>query len=296
MSAFQAFILGIVQGLTEFLPISSSAHTILAGKVLGIDEVPMLFQLVVHLATLMAVIIVLFPQVSRLAKKPFSREMGIIVTAVIPTVAIFFLFRNLFRDAFSGEFIIYGFIATIVLIAASDMALRIRNKRSKHNEERILGGSKIEGFDTFVRLKKNINNRQSPIINPQPQISFFSAFIIGVSQGFAGFPGLSRSGTTISTGMLLGEEKKSIARFSFLISIPIIIGASLYEVIFNFTHLPIPFHILLIAFVSSFISGFVAVKLLMKLLEHSSLFPFAIYLTLLSVFLIADRIWLGIFF
>ncbi|MCL2234178.1 MAG: undecaprenyl-diphosphate phosphatase [Firmicutes bacterium] len=288
MSAIQAFILGIVQGLTEFLPISSSAHTILAARVLGIEEeVPMLFQLVVHLATLLAVIIVLFPQVKKLAKRPFSREMGLIITAVIPTVAIFFLFRNLFQDAFSGEFIVYGFIATVALIIASDIVMRVSKKRKK---EELRGKSDCDDKNLTTSSLSTTHSLHSK------QISFFSAFIIGVAQGFAGFPGLSRSGTTISTGMLLGEEKKSIARFSFLISIPIILGASLYEVVFNFTHLPVPFYILIIAFISSFISGFFAVKLLMKLLEHSSLFPFAIYLTFLSVFLIVDRIFLGIFF
>ena len=286
MSAVQAFILGIVQGLTEFLPVSSSAHTILAGKVLGVNEVPMLFQLVVHLATLLAVIIVLFPQVARLAKKPFSRDMGLIVTAVVPTVGVFFILRNIFRDSFSGEYIIYGFIVTTVLIVASDIVLRIRKRKKISSETKNIDNIKIDN-NFALRIENSELDKK---------MSFFSAFIIGVAQGFAGFPGLSRSGTTISTGMLLGEEKKNVARFSFLISIPIIIGASLYEVIFNFTHLPVPFHILLIAFVSSFISGFVAVKLLMKLLERSSLFPFAVYLTLLSVFLIVDRIYLGIFF
>lgn len=269
MTIIEAIIIGLVQGLTEFLPISSSGHMLLAGRLLDV-EVSLGLELFMHIATLLAVIIVLRKEVASCIKKPLSKPTLLIIVATIPTVLIVLLFQSFFFSAFDGRFLAYCFLLTAILLMAASI---IKPKKASGQ---------------LTTPLKNINYHES-----LKSVSFIDATIIGCVQGFAALPGLSRSGSTISTGMMLGNEKTTIARFSFLISIPIIIGSSILELSGNglsmagVTILPLIF-----GFLAAFLSGLFAIKFMLKKLLLS-FNMFAIYLLALSIFLFLDMFILG---
>lgn len=256
MSVLEAFILGLVQGLTEFLPVSSSGHTIIAGKLLGLNSVPMAFELIIHLSTLLAVVIVMRKQVFAVVRRPLGKDMRLIIIATVPSVLVVFAFQKFFRSAFSGEYLIYCFLVTAILLVVS-------------------------GFERKKLVK--------------PEISYFDAAIIGFAQGVAALPGISRSGSTIATAKILGNERENSTRFSFLISLPIIIGSAAFELITNKSAVGIGVLPLLVGFFSAFLSGLIGVKLMIKVFSRRSLDGFAIYLCLLSVFLLCNETFLHIF-
>lgn len=256
MNIFEAFILGLVQGFTEFLPISSSGHMILAGQFLGIYEVPLLFSLITHVATLLAVVIVLKKQVWEVVRHPSSKPAKLIITATIPTVVIFFIFKTFFKESFSGEYLIYGFLATAILLVISSF----RASRAKSKD-----------------------------------IGYIDALIIGVAQGAAGMPGLSRSGTTISTATMIGIDKEESTKFSFLLSLPIIIGSTVFEFITGDSKMFVDILPLLVGFFTAFITGFLSIKFMLKIVGKKSLDGFAVYLLLLCVFMLLNDYILHIF-
>lgn len=260
MSIFEAFILGLVQGLTEFLPISSSGHMIIFGKFLGIYEVPIAFELIMHLATLLAVIIVLRKEVFALIKKPFTKQTALLVTATVPTVIMAVIFSAFFRDAFKGEYLIFCFMITAILILVS----------------------------SFV--EEHISNNKPKMI--KSEMSFVDAAIIGVAQGIAVMPGISRSGATICTAKMLGVSKEKSSSFSFLLSIPIIIGSSILEISANGSALGAEAPALIIGFLTAFVVGLIACKIMIKVVNSFSLNGFAYYLTALCVFMLVDKFFL----
>jgi len=265
MSILDSLILGILQGLTEFLPISSSGHLILAGHVLGVSEMPLIFELIVHLATLLAIVIVMRKTVWSLVKKPLQKTNALLIVATIPTVIIFFIFRSLFESAMDGRFLIYCFGITAILLLVS--------------------GTK----------RKVAKNKNADTLKPLP--TFIDAPIIGIAQGVAGFPGISRSGITIATAKLLGVEQSKAAEFSFLLSVPIILGSSLFAIIegSNSSFSGVSAVSLLVGFVTAFVTGLACVKFMLKLLQSRSMTPFAVYLIILVVFLIVNRFFLHLF-
>lgn len=250
MSIIESFILGLVQGLTEFLPVSSSGHLILISQILGLEKMSIGFELVCHLGTLLAVVLALNKDIIALVKKPLGKEMRLIIVATIPTVVIVVLFEGFFRKTFSGDYLVYSFLITAILLL-------------------------IAGFaPTKARAKK---------------LGYLDALIIGTAQGIAAVPGISRSGSTIAAGSLLGMDRPTSARFSFLISIPIIIGSSILELATNGVGAGIGVAPLLVGFFTSFLSGLLAIKLMLKILQKFNLDAFAVYLFALSAFLLLNQ-------
>lgn len=240
---FIYFLLGLIQGLTEFLPVSSSGHIILFGAIFGVQTDIILLNIVVHLGSLLSVIICMRKQLWQIIKKPFSPLTLKLAIATIPTLIIAFLFKDFFEAAFNGRFLIYGFLATALLLVIADL----------------------------------LKNNNKPVNN-------MTALIMGVMQGIAVFPGLSRSGSTISAGMLAGTEKTQVADFTFLMSIPIILASAVYKSIDLFkTSAQIEVLPLLVAFVAAALSGIVAIKLMFKIIKKSKLSYFSIYLVLISI-------------
>ncbi|MCL2675854.1 MAG: undecaprenyl-diphosphate phosphatase [Firmicutes bacterium] len=244
MNILEAVIIGIIQGLTEFLPISSSGHTILAGRILGV-EANLAFELILHLATLCAVIIVMRKDIFALVKKPFQKETGLLLSATAVTTVILLLFLDFFKSTFDGQFLPYCFIITAIMLLCA-------------------------GFF-----------KQS-----QRKMTYLDALIIGVVQGCAALPGISRSGSTIAAGTMLGQERGRAARFSFLLSIPVIIGSSVVEItgggLSGVAFLPLFF-----GFFAAFVSGLLALRLMLKLFSRSADY-FAIYLLALSILLLLN--------
>lgn len=248
MTVLEAIIIGIVQGLTEFLPVSSSGHILLTQRILGLES-DLGFTLILHLATLLAIVLVMRKQIWDTIRAP--KSWGPLIVATVFSGIVVLLFNGIFKSAFDGRFLSACFLITAIMLLCSG----------------------------FVKPKKQ-------------KIGYFDAVIIGLVQGLATLPGISRSGSTISAAGLLGNERKQSVSFSFMLSIPIIVGSALIDLITEGVG-SIQFLPLIFGFISAFISGLFAIKFMLKL-TAKSFDGFAIYLTALSAFLIVNDLFLHI--
>jgi len=252
MKLIYAIILGIVQGLTEFLPVSSSGHLVLLQNIFGIENNVILFDVVLHIGTLFAVIIAYRHSILDLIKHPFSRKMKFLVVGTIPTVIIALLFKDFFESAFSGNLLFVGFLATAILLLIADFC----DKKYKNNKK----------------------------------MTYSKMIIMGVFQGFAILPGLSRSGSTITSSIVMGVNKKDALEYSFLLSIPIIVASMVYELIKTpITTIEISVMPFVFGLLFSAVFGFLAIKFMIKLVQNKSYKYFSIYLIILSIFLILNQ-------
>lgn len=266
MNIFQAIILGIIQGLTEFLPVSSSGHLVIFQHLFGLTEAEFLFDISLHLGTLVAVFIffrqdiyAIIVSVIRYCRKAlttgsfsFAGEDSdfklalLIVTGSIPTAFIGLLFHRIADRLFSSPL-----IAGSMLIATGIILF-------------------------FTRFVKSSTKKVS-------LFSFKDSLIIGISQGLAVMPGLSRSGTTIATGLFLGLNHETAARYSFLLSIPAILGASLL----SFGDLPgntfIPLKTSLTGAFTACITGYLALKFLFYVVKKGRLHFFSPYCLIIGI-------------
>ena len=260
MGLIEAIILGIVQGITEFLPVSSSGHLVLLQKIFGISEPALLFDTMLHIGTLFAVFIVLWKDIFNILKKPIQPLTGLLIIATIPIVIIAVVFKDSIEDIFhSGKYIGFCFLITAAALLISEYL------------------SKREGK---TRTESEMNWKD--------------AAIIGILQGIAILPGVSRSGLTISGGLSRKLDRSFVARFSFLMSIPAILGALVFQlkdVIKNkataFSDgalLPV-----IAGTVTAFIVAIFSVRLMLKIVKEKSLKGFAIYVTILGAIVLVDQ-------
>jgi len=241
-------ILAFVQGLTEFLPVSSSGHLVLLSKLFGISNDFLLLSVLLHVATLFSVIFVMKDEIKELIKNPYGKMGKNLIIATLPTVIIVLLFKGVFDKSFSGAYLPICFMLTAFLIVLTEIL-----KRYQKNDKSI--------------TKK---------------ISVF----MGIAQGIAVFPGISRSGATICTGLISRGKKDEVANFSFLMSIPIIIASlilEIYEYVSSGQAIVLAWYELLVGFIVAFIVGLFAVKFMLKIIKKHSLIWFAIYLIFISV-------------
>jgi len=233
MNIFESIILGIVQGLTEFLPVSSSGHLVLVKEILGVVTPGLLFEVVLHAGTLLAILVYFFKEICKLDKKTVSY----ILIGTVPAGFVGYLFSSQIENLFSSVKLV-----GISLIITGLINLFV---------------------DRINKKKTNLTGKKS--------------FVVGMAQAFAIIPGISRSGSTIFAGSMLGVERKEIAKFSFLLSVPAVLGANLLE-IFQFSEsLKIDLFSYTTGFLFSFISGFFAIRLVFKLLEEKKFKYFAYY-------------------
>ncbi len=246
MEILALFFLGLVQGLTEFLPVSSSGHLVLFSKLFGIEE-SLFVSIILHCATLLSILLVFWKDVWQMLRHPFSKETTMLVTATIPTCVICLILMPIIKMSFSGMLLPVCFLVSAVLLLLSESASK----------------------------KK-----------PMKELSYKSAFLIGVAQGFAVFPGVSRSGTTISAGLFSGNKKEDVTKFSFLMSVPIILLSLLmevFEIVMGKEVIKVSIVGLVLSFVTAFATGIFAIKLMLNLTKKSKLKYFAYYLVLISV-------------
>lgn len=246
MSFFYAIILGIVQGLTEFLPVSSSGHIILVDKLFGITQSNLIMSVLLHVATLLAVVITFRKDIWELIRHPFSKESQLIYISFIPTVIMVLIIKFLSPACFDGAYLGFFFILTAVVLLISD-----------------LFSQKNNSFKPFTKS---------------------SAFIMGLGQGFACIPGLSRSGTTIATGLIMGENREQVAHFSFIMSIPVILASMFYEIIFDGGFIAIKENILpvICSFLVALLVGLMSIKFMLKLVKKHKFYWFSIYLVIVG--------------
>ncbi len=254
--------MGVVQGLTEFLPVSSSGHLQLANEILGTDLNPesnLTFSLTLHAATVLSTIVILWAEIWKLLKGIFSRTFTAeqayvlkIVISMIPVGIVGLFFKDYIEAAFSSVAV----VGVMLLVTAALL--------------------------TFAYYAKP---RQ------KQELSYRDAFIIGLAQAVAVLPGLSRSGSTIATGLLLGNKKESVAQFSFLMVLPPILGNALLDCLKGDFGGGVETLPLVAGFVTAFITGCIACKWMIDIVKRGKLIWFAVYCAIAGVVALATYIF-----
>jgi len=251
MNFIEAIFLGIVQGLTEFLPVSSSGHLELSKVILGSEldaSASMMFTVTVHAATALATMVIFREDIKNIIINFFKgndedrKFLFAIIISMIPAAIVGIFFNDAIELLFSGNLTLVG---SMLLITG-----------------------------VLLLLTDKVENRES-------ELTYFKAFIVGLSQAIAILPGISRSGATISTSVLLGIDREKAARFSFLMVVPLILGKMILD-IDDILSMPISsesneLSALIIGFCSAFFTGLWACKLMIKLVKRARLKGFATY-------------------
>ena len=255
MNWYQALIFGLVQGLTEFLPVSSDGHLEIVKYIFGGIEESFLFSVAVHGATVLSIIVVFRKEILKLLQGIFKFRLNEetiyalkIVVSMIPVAIVGFTMKDYVESLFTANMQITG---SFLIVTALFLV-----------------------FGQFVKKRNK-------------EISFGGAFLMGIAQALAVLPGLSRSGSTISTGLVLGYKKEELARFSFLMVIVPIIGANAVELLTaEKVAVDVVAFPLIIAFVTAFVSGYAACKWMISIVNKGKLGWFAFYCLILGLSLI----------
>jgi len=245
MSLFEAIILGLIQGTSEFLPVSSSGHLLLFHRIFGITaEDNLTFIIVLNMGSLLPLLFVFRKDLWQLIRNPFQKLTALLIIATIPLIIMTLLFEELIESMFHAiYFLPVGFVITGVVLLLTD--------RLKNNNKDMTG------------------------------IRYIDAVIIGLAQAVAVFPGISRSGSTLSATMALGVNRESAARFSFLMSVPAAFGA----VAFRFSRViadpelieGLNFVNLGAGFITAAITGYFAINIMLTIIKRAKLKYFALY-------------------
>lgn len=263
MEIFESIILGAVQGLTEFLPVSSSGHLQLAKELLGIElEEDLAFDVTLHAATVLSTIVILWSEVAWLLRGIFCRGMNDekryflkLVISMLPIGVVGLLLKDDINALLTSNYI-------MVIVGAM-----------------LLLTSMLLTFAYYARPRQ------------KSSISYRDSFIIGLSQAVASMPGLSRSGTTIATGLILGNEKSAVATFSFLMVLAPIMGETLLEVMDGGLSLAgVSTAALVAGFISAFVVGCLACRFMIDIVKRGKLIWFAIYCAIVGVLAIGSYI------
>jgi undecaprenyl-diphosphatase len=270
VAVFEAFILGLLQGITEFLPVSSSAHLVLVPDIFNFPAPGVAFDVLLHVATLVAVvgffhkdvaniIVALFMpgRMSKEAVKYWRRLFLWLVIASVPAAIIGFALDHFFESLFASTAAVgILLVVTSALLWAGDFATAQAARRKR-------AGATLR------------------------QMGPIDAVIVGCFQALAIAPGLSRSGSTITAGIFLGFDRETAARFAFLLSIPAIIGAFLFKLKdLGGGSAGYGGGAMVIGFLAAAVSGFLAVRFMMRFLKNHRMRPFAIYTLVVGVFVI----------
>ncbi len=266
ISYLKSIIYGIVQGITEFLPVSSSGHLVLLHRFVPFNfDNELAFDVFLHLATIIAVVFYFRQEIYQLIKSwlvsfsgksdKYSKLAWLIILATIPAGVVGYLFDEFIENTFRSTLIVVYMLAVVALLF-------------------------------FIGEKFSVKK------NSIYDLSWVAVLAIGISQVLAFIPGVSRSGITIIAGLAIGLKRKSAASFSFLLSVPIILGASAKKIpsLSDINILSNDFLLLLVAFFSALIFGFFSIKYFLKYLEKRSLNVFAWYRIVLAII-----VWLLIF-
>jgi len=261
MEWYEALILGLVQGLTEYLPVSSSGHLTIGSALFGIEgEENLAFTVAVHVARVCSTLVILWKEIDWILKGLFKFQMNPetkyalnILVSMIPIGIVGVFFKDEVEAIFGSGLLIVG---CMLLLTATLLAFSYYAK---------------------PRIKDTISMRD--------------AFIIGLAQACAVMPGLSRSGSTIATGLLLGDKKENLAQFSFLMVIPPILGEALLDVVKGFKGEDVMGDIsmlsLTVGFLAAFVSGCLACKWMIDIVKKGKLIYFAIYCAIVGAITVA---------
>lgn len=274
MEWFEAIILGLIQGLTEFLPVSSSGHLIIGKELLGIElNEDLTFELVVHAATVLSTIVIFREQIWSLLRGFFKLKNNDetdyllkIGVSMIPVFVVGVFFKDYVESLF-GSILGVGIalLVTAVLLICSDL---LTKKKSAENN---------------IQKSASVNTQEN-VAKYRNDISYWQAFVVGLAQAFAVVPGLSRSGSTIATGLICGIKREVIAQFSFLMVMIPILGEAFLQIVggeigaSSIGALP-----LILGFISAFLSGLLACKAMIALVKRAKLYWFAVYCAVVAI-------------
>lgn len=261
MEWFEALILGLIQGLTEYLPVSSSGHLAIGSYLFGVEgEENLAFTVVVHVATVLSTLVILWKEINWIFRGLFKMELNDetryvfnIIISMIPVGIVGVFFKDKVEEVFGSGLLIVG---CMLLLTALLLI-----------------------FSYYAKPRQ------------KERIGIADAFIIGIAQACAVMPGLSRSGSTIATGLLLGNKKETLAQFSFLMVIPPILGEALLDILKavkgeesfgGIDTLP-----LIVGFVAAFVSGCLACQWMINVVKKGKLIYFGIYCAIAGAITIA---------
>ena len=256
MSWIEAIILGLVQGLTEFLPVSSSGHLAIGKALFGIETSDLSFEVVVHAATVLATIVVFWKDIVKLLQglfkfqlNPETRYILLLVLSMVPVFVVGMFFKDYVEEIFGSGLLVVG-VALIVTALLLFLSERLAARRGGE-------GSKM---------------------------NWKSALWMGLAQAVAVIPGLSRSGSTIATGLLCGVKKEEVTRFSFLMVLVPILGEAFLDVAGgDFAASSVGVLPLILGFVAAFLSGLFACRVMIAMVKKAQLKWFALYCVLVGL-------------
>ena len=272
MDIFQAIIIGLVQGLTEFLPVSSSAHLIFAQQAVGVGDVGLAFDVLLHAGTLVAVIAYFFNDIvnmikgfllslvdlkegnfiGEIKKDPYKKLAWLTILATIPVGVVGVLFNDIIEEMFTGLTI----PAFLLLITGC-----------------------------LLYVSQRMNSGRIDV----RKLSIKEALFMGCGQALAILPGLSRSGTTIAAGLFAGLDKEFAAKFSFILSIPAILGAAVFE-LRHISGANVEIGACIAGFIVAVISGYLAISVLLKIVREKSLDIFAYYCWIVGIIVLVGSL------
>jgi len=255
VDSIQALWLGVIQGLTEFLPVSSSGHLVLAQKLLGLKEPALLFDVSVHVGTLLAVVVYFWPDLWSMVRGLWARDqqgrqgrrlLWLVVAGSVPTALLGLFLKDWFEAMFASTAAV-----GVALVITGGLLLATRwLPPGDRGLERTGAGR---------------------------------AFLVGLAQGLAITPGISRSGSTISVGLMLGLERRLAAHFSFVLSVPAILGALLLQLLHLDAARQVALAPLLVGAAASALTGYLALRFLLRVVQRGKLHLFAPYCLLLGI-------------
>lgn len=255
MDIMQAVWMGLVQGLTEFLPVSSSGHILLLGKLFDINTSLVTETVLLHVGTLVAVIAVYWRRIWNMICHPIKSELPLLVVATIPAVIAALLFGDFFDATYEGAYLGFSFLITTLILWLADLVGGLAEKKTR--------------------------------------VTWPSAIVMGVMQAVAILPGVSRSGATISGGVGTGLSRKRAADFAFLMSIPAILGSMVLEgyklLSGQVVEQIIDWTPILVGMGVALVSGFIAIKLMLAIVRRVRLTWFGLYTGILGVLILLDQ-------
>lgn len=261
MNEIQAILLGIVQGLTEFLPVSSSGHLTIGKELFGVETSDLSFEIIVHAATVCSTLIALRKEIAdilcgffKFRNNPQMHYVLKIAVSMIPIFIVGVFFKEYVEQIFGSGLLIVGIMLCITAL--------------------------------LLVLSEYLSKRQAASGRIGHEVSYKDAFIIGLAQACAVLPGLSRSGSTIATGLMLGVDKEQVAKFSFLMVIVPVLGEAILEVFsggFSMADSGMSASVLILGFLSAFVSGFFACRWMIAIVKKARLYYFSIYCAVVGI-------------
>ena len=293
MDWLQALILGIIQGLTEFLPVSSSGHLIIGKELLGLEVTDNIaFEIVVHCATVLSTITILRKEIGALLFKlfkfqwnPETQYIAMILLSMIPVMIVGLFFKDTVENLF-GEGV--ALVGAMLLVTALLLALTsFKSSKFKVQSSKFKSHISNPNSQLSPELNSGLNSQLS-------SLTWGKALLIGVAQAIAVLPGLSRSGTTIATGLLAGVKKEDVAKFSFLMVLIPILGETLLSAMhgdFSAAASGIPASSLIVGFCAAYFCGCFACKFMIELVKRTNLIWFALYCSIVGITALIYSLW-----